>query len=144
MADVIVYYDKDIRDYFEKHDISDETMLIGFRKEKGHKLDYTCSKCTHYYHYQDMIFGDTGFHAVQFADRIFNFDQIYLIGLDYATNGKSYHHDEDESDPEALSKFQRWSVDIVLGRYKNIQWKHKIYNCSKESALEMFEYGLPY
>jgi hypothetical protein len=144
LADMIVYYDKDMRDHFNNHNLSDQTLLIGFKKTDGATLDHTSEKCTHYYNYQDMVFGDTGFHAVQFADRIFRFTQIYLIGFDYKVIEKSYHHDENESDPEKVKKFKLWSIDVVLKRYIDINWMHKIYNCSEESELKVFEYGLPY
>lgn len=143
MADMIIYYDKDMKQYFEKHEISSDTKLLAF-KHNDNTLNHTCDRCTHYYEYKDMVFGDTGFHALQFADRIFGFEQIYLVGYDYTHNGLTYHHDEEESDPEKLEKFEKWSINIVLGRYANIDWRHKIYNCSKDSALDMFEYGVPY
>ena len=91
-----------------------------------------------------MVFGDTGFHALQFADRIFNFSEIYIVGLDYMTHGNSYHFDEEESDPEKVKKFKEWSIDVVLDRYNDIQWRNNIYNCNKKSKLSLFPYGLPY
>jgi len=143
MANMIIYYDNDMKDYFDRHEVSRETLLIGF-KHKDNVLNHTSDKCTHFYNYKDMLFGDTGFHALQFADRVFNFNEIYLIGFDYTHNGKSYHHDEQESDSKKLADFEKWSIKTVLPRYKNIAWKNKIFNCNKDSELKIFPYGVPY
>jgi hypothetical protein len=143
MANMIIYYDKDMKEHFENHDIADNTVLIGF-KHRENSINHTCERCDFFYNYSDMVFGDTGFHTLQFADKIFNFDDIYLVGLDYNHNGQSYHYDESVSDPEKLKKFEMWSIDIVLGKYKNMTWNHNIYNCSNTSALDMFKYAKPY
>lgn len=143
MADMIVYYDKDMMEHFENHEIPSETLLLGF-KHRENTINHTCDRCTHYYNYKDIVHGDTGFHALQFADGVFNFNQIYLIGFDYCHDGDSYHHNETNSDPIKIKEFERWSMNIVLGRYKDIRWKNKIYNCSDKSALKLFNYGVPY
>jgi hypothetical protein len=142
MANMIVYYDADMKEYFEKHSISNDTLLIGFRHSDA--IDHTIDKCTHFYNYKDMMYGDSGFHVLQFADKIFNFDEIYLIGLDYQVNGASYHHDEKVSDPKKLDDFEKFSVGMVLERFSGINWTNEIYNCSKNTGLKIFKYGLPY
>jgi hypothetical protein len=146
LADMIVYYDKDMRDYFKEYTIPDRTLLMGFRKNKDDvcSIDHTCERCDYYYTYMDMEYGDSGYHTLQFADHILNFSEIYLIGLDYTTDGRSYHYNETESDPEKLEKFQKWSIEIVLKKYFNMDWTNDIYNCSRNSALDIFEYKLPW
>ena len=46
MADMIVYYDTEMMTYFNKHVISDETILIGFRHRDT--LDHTVERCNYY------------------------------------------------------------------------------------------------
>lgn len=142
MADMIVYYDKDMKKYFSKHYISDNTLLLGFKHSE--KLDHTIERCNYYYTYSDMVYGDSGFHVLQFADKIFRFKDIYLIGLDYQANGESYHHNEEKSDPKKLDKFKKFSIGRVLSRFNDITWNNNIYNCSKISKLNIFNYALPY
>ena len=138
---MILYYDKTMQDYFKKHKVSDRTLLLGF---KHNTIDYTCEQCTHYYTYDDMEFGDTGYHALQFADRIFNFKQIYLIGYDYKVNVKSYHYDEERSDEKKLNDFKKWNIKEVVPKYEKMTFRNKIYNCDKNSDLKMFKYKKPY
>jgi hypothetical protein len=146
IADIIVFYDVEMQKYFTKHLVMAE-YLIGFYNKKKRPdsneysiLDHTTPECTHYYDYQDMIFGDTGFHCLQFADKVFNFSEIYLIGFDYKTKGSSYHYDEATSDERKLKKFETWSINNVLPKYKEIKWKNTVYNCSNDSNLSIFPY----
>ena len=141
-ADMIIYYDKDMKEYYTNNNIKPFQLLLSFRHKKT--LDYTCSNTTHYYTYDDMVFGDSGYHALQFADKIFNFKEIYLIGFDYTIKGGSYHHDEDISDPKKLERFKTWSIGRVLKQYTDTKWKNKIYNCNKYSAIDIFNYKLPH
>ncbi len=142
MADMIIYYDTEMTTYFNKHVISDETILIGFRHRDS--LDHTVERCNYYYTYEDMTFGDSGFHSLQFADKIFNFGTIYLVGYDYETKGKSYHYNEDVSDQKKLERFKTWNIGKVLPRYTEMKWNNKIFNCNEKSKLGLFNYGLPY
>ncbi len=83
----------------------------------------------------DIDFGDTGFHAIQIADRIMNFDEIHLYGLDYYVRGDSYHFDEENSDKVLLDKFVEHSIGRVapkINRYNNIS---KIYTASDSGML---------
>jgi hypothetical protein len=150
MAYMIIYYDKRMRDYFKKHTIADETILIGYKNDK---VDYTIPRCNFYYNNNDMVFGDTGFHALQFADKIFNFSKIYLIGFDYDTKGESYHHNEEVSNNKRFKDFTSYNIGKVLKMYNQykekgkvcqMKWNNEIYNCNKKSKLTLFPFALPY
>ena len=141
MANMIIYYDRNMQKHFKKNLIPDETMLVGF---KNNSIDYTCERCNYYYNFTDMIFGDSGFHALQFADKIFNFKTTYLIGYDYEVRGDSYHYNELVSEPDKMKKFKTWSIGKVMNKYKDIVWNNEIFNCNKDSKLELFKYALPY
>lgn len=142
LSDMIIYYDKDMQLELSKRILKPNQLLLGFKHST--KLDHTNVNCTHYYDYKDMIFGDSGFHAVQFADLIFNFKNIYLAGYDYQIKGSSYHHNEIESDHIKLARFQKWSIGKVLSKYKLMTWKNNIYNCYADSSLKVFKHKLPY
>jgi len=145
MADMIVYYDKDMNEYFRNKILKPNQLLVGFQHSK--KLNHTTDNCTHFYTYQDMIFGDTGYHCLQFADKIFRFDKIYLTGFDYTVSGDSYHYDEDVSDKKKLKTFKKWSIGKVLLRYNDVTWTNEIYNCNKvarKTDFDYFGYDLPY
>lgn len=136
-ADMVVYMDADMNQYWEEcgEELYDDTLLIGY----SHKaIANVCERCTHYYTHEDMVFGDTGFHMLQFADKIFNFKEIYLIGYDYSTFENSYHWNEDKSDKIKMGNFIKHS-ESVLPRYSEIKWKNKIYNLSLGSKLECFD-----
>jgi hypothetical protein len=141
MANMIIYYDRNMMDYFSKHYISENTILVGFQHRN---INHTCDKCSYYYTYDDTEFGDSGFHVLHFADKVFNFKKIYLLGYDYQVKGKSYHYDEELSDSTKQKNFIRRSVDVVLPMYDTIKYNNKIYNCSKDSALKAFKCKLPY
>ena len=138
IADIVIYYDKDMRDYFNDNLVFAD-YLIGFT---NNSIDYTSDNCTHYYNYNDITFGDTGFHALQFAERVFNFENIYLIGYDYQVKGDSYHFEESKSDEVKQKKFINWSINQVLTKYSRKKWKANIYNCFKGSKLTLFPYKL--
>lgn len=142
LADMIIYYDKDINQFYTENEPKPYQLLLGFRHST--KLDNTNKNCTHYYNYGNMVFGDSGYHALQFADQLFNFNNIYLAGYDYTTRGESYHHNEDKSDPEKMKRFKTWSIGKVLDKYNDIPWKNNIYNCNKDSELKTFKFKLPY
>jgi hypothetical protein len=141
MANMIIYYDIDMMEYFDKHCIADNTILVGFQHDK---INHLCDKCSYYYTYDDIDFGDSGFHVLHFADKIFNFKKTYLIGYDYQVKGKSYHYDEELSDSTKQKNFICRSIDVVLPVYKTTKYNNKIYNCSKDSALKVFKCKLPY
>jgi len=142
LADMIVYYDRKMQKYFRNPDhVPDDVLLVGFRHNH---IDYTVERCTHYHDYKDIVFGDSGFHCLQFADRIFGFNNIYLLGYDYYTGDTTYHYNESQSDETAMNRFKTWSIAEVLPKYNNIEWVNSIYNCSHESALRLFPYKLPY
>ena len=134
-ADIIVYFDKDINEYYDITEITPDQKLIGFKHKQ---LDNTCSQCTHYYNYDDIVFGDTGFHTLQFADKIFNFSEIYLIGYDYSVFGNSYHHNETVSDIAKQDKFVNWSIGKVIDKYSEMEWDNKIVNLNPSSNLNIF------
>ena len=90
--------------------------------------------------YNDMVFGDTGFHSLQFADKIFNFSEIYLAGFDYYVCEKTYHHNESVSDEDKMNRFKNWSIGKVLCKYKEVEWSNKIYNLNKKSSIDIFPY----
>ena len=133
-ADIVIYYDKEMQYFFKQNAVPADYMLAF----KNNTLDHTCGQTTHYYTYSDMIFGDTGFHALQFADKVFNFSEIYLIGYDYNVCGESYHYGEYESDPRKMQKFIDHSIGKVKSMYHKVEWKNKIYNSSKISDLDAF------
>jgi hypothetical protein len=143
IANMIIYYDKGINTYYEKHldKVPDETVLIGFRHNT---INHVCQRCNYYYNYNDILFGDTGFHSLQFADGLFNFSVIYIIGYDYYTLEASYHWNEKESETTAMVKFKTHSINKVRLMYKDYKWQNSIFNCSSKSKLKTFEYGLPY
>ena len=147
-CDYIIYYDREPMKHYAAASMNTRTRLIGY---KHGKADHTCAACSYYYNHEDMIFGDTGFHVLQFADKIFNFDEIYLIGYDYCTSEKSYHFEEEKSDPDDMKKFlvhscgktvkempEGWKP--VIDKYNDIEWRNKIYNCNKRSALKAFPF----
>jgi hypothetical protein len=135
-ADIIIYYDKDIQKLYKNKIVSCDYM-IGFLHKK---LDHTCDQCTHYYNYNDIVFGDTGFHSLQLADKIFNFTKIYLVGYDYSVCGKSYHYEEEVSDEKKMSDFVKASINEVKNKYKTIYWNNEIYNTSENSNLSTFKH----
>jgi len=139
-ADMIIYYDKDIRDHFNSVGIDGTQTLIGFKHKES--LDHTCGRCDYYYTYNDMVFGDTGFHALQFADKIFNFNNIYLAGYDYYTEGVTYHANEVVSDEDKIDRFKKWSIGKVLDKYSTIAWKNNIFNLNPDSMLDVFNFSV--
>jgi hypothetical protein len=88
----------------------------------------------------DPQFCDTGFYALWFCDKVFQFSNIYIIGYDYKTNGKSYHWYEEESNKDLLDRFHIHSIEKVKKVYYRHDWNNKIYNCNPNSALTLFEY----
>lgn len=136
IADIIIYYDKNMMPHFNKKPVRSD-YLIGF---KNKATDHTVDACTHYYTYNDMDFGDSGYHALQFASEVFKFEEIYLIGFDYKVKGDSYHYDEAVSNPKKQRVFIKWSIDYVLDKYKYHEWGNNIYNLSPDSALKQFPY----
>lgn len=137
-AQMIVYYDKDMSEYYTENTIHPDVKLVGY---KHRAIDRTCPRCDYYYTKDDMVYGDSGYHVLQFADRLFDFDTINLIGYDYNFDKDSYHWDEKESDRKKIVDFCKHSLRVIQ-RYYKITWKHKIYNLARKdlSALEAFEY----
>jgi hypothetical protein len=149
MANVVVYYDKEMKAYYESHDLADDTILIGF---KNGKVDHTVRRCDYYYVYDDVYhvnpdgtgsIGDTGFHTVRFADEIWQYQEIYIIGLDYWVLQERYHGNSRQDDSTLISRFKTHSIGKVLPKYGHVKWKNKIYNCSESSKLKQFPYKLP-
>lgn len=138
-CDMLVYYDSDVAAALDLKDQPPARYLVGFKTANG-KVDNTCRHCTHYYTQDDRVMGDTGFHALQFADRVFRFDEMYLVGYDYKARGATYHFYEDESDKEKMARFGKWSVDVVLNMYAKEAWRGKIFNCNEGSALKAFPF----
>jgi len=141
MADMILYYDRIMKKYFDKHCIADRTKLVGF---KNNTIDHTVDRCDYFYTYKEIDFGDSGYHALQIADKIFDFTEIFLIGYDYKTRDKSYHHNESESDEVKMRKFTGHSIGKVLPKYDKMYWTNQIFNCYKDSNLKKFKHKLPY
>ena len=150
IADMVIYYDGLMQNHFTSTAINHNIDLVGF---KNNKIDHTIPRCDYYYSYDDIIFGDTGFHSLQMADKIFNFDEIYLAGYDYSVRGKSYHYEETVSDAKRMEKFTVQSIGRVKGMYEQYEqdgkkikmvWNNKIFNCNEKSGLTTFEYKLPY
>jgi hypothetical protein len=143
IANMIVYYDKDVNKYYKDKptEAPDGTLLVGFKHNSN---KHVCERCDYYYNYNDILFGDSGFHCLQFADRIFNFNDIYLIGFDYYTLDASYHWNEKESETQAMVRFKTHSINKVRLMYNDFSWANNIYNCSEKSKLKTFTYGLPW
>lgn len=137
---MLFYFDKEMQEHYTQNEIDMSTILIGYQEGK---INYLCPRCNYYYSHNDIVFADTGCHALQFADRLFNFPEIYLVGFDYDCELKTYHYKEDNSDREKLVRFLKHSIQSVQKYYK-IKWQNKIYNCNNQSALKAFEYKLPY
>jgi hypothetical protein len=145
MADMIIYFDKEMKRYFEKHTIGDDTVLVGHRKAEGSTIDSTVPRCNYWYNtINDVEFGDSGYMSLQMADQIFDFDEIFLIGYDYKVKDKSYHHNEMESEERKINGFIRTSILKVLPKYDTINWSNRIFNCNEESNLKSFEYKKPF
>ena len=145
MADMIFYYDKRLISYYDNHFISEDTSLVGY---KSGRINYCSKKCSYYYTLEEMkleklngkiVVLDSGFHALYYADKILNFEEIYLLGYDYKVNGKSYHFDEKESDPKRLECFVKASIGKVLPVYNEYKWHNKIYHCIEGSELGLFK-----
>jgi hypothetical protein len=143
LANMIIYYDKEMMKFYEKYGetVPHETLLVGFQHGKSINC---CKRCNYYYGNNDIIFGDSGFHALQIAQNIFNFSEIFLIGYDYETQKRTYHWNEEVSDQHKMNKFTKHSIGRVLPMYKKFEWTNRIYNCNKESKLDLFTYGVPY
>lgn len=149
VCDYIFYYDTGPMMHYLSSQIHPATRLVGFRSGK---MDHTCPRCNYYFTAEDVKFGDTGFHTLQIADQIMNFSEIFLLGYDYRVEGKSYHFEEEESDPESMRRFLIHSCGETEGRkmprhwkpviekYNDIPWKNKIYNCCNTSALKAFKF----
>lgn len=137
-ASMYIYYDKDINEYYEKHqdEILTHCQLVGFKHKK---LDYTNDRCNYYYSLQDVEFGDTGYHALQIADKIMKFSEIYLIGFDYTCDLTTYHFNEITTSLKKIYRFLKHSITVVQ-RYHMKGWQGDIYNCNEQSALKAFKY----
>jgi hypothetical protein len=145
MANMIFYYDKAMKEYFMKHTISDNTKLVGFQKSPESTVNTTMDRCNYHYNTtSDVEYGDSGYMSLQLVDKVFNFNDIFLIGYDYKVKNNSYHHNETVSDDKKINGFVRTSIERVLPRYDTISWSNNIYNCNKDSNLKKFEYKLPY
>ena len=137
-ADIIVYYDPDIQEFYTTKQLKPNVKLIGFH------VNEACTRlaptCTHHYGLDDAGLGDTGYITMQLADRIFNFSTIYLAGFDYYTVGGIYH--ESETPGGDCSKFERMSINVVLPLYHKYKPTNVIYKCNSKSLLP-FQYGTP-
>jgi hypothetical protein len=134
-ADIIMYYDIEMRKHFDYSGRYPHQLLIGARIKN---VDHVSKHCTHYYEYTDCRHGDIGFRALQFADQVFNYSKIYLVGYDYYTEPENYHFDK-ASTPEQIHRFNTFSVGVVLPLYEKVEWKNKIINISKKSMLKIFD-----
>lgn len=139
IADIIIFYDRNMNKYYGKHDLSDKTILVG---HKAKNMDLT-ERCNFFYEHKDIDFGDTGYHALQFCDKIFNFKEIYLLGFDYTTGDHTYHFSEDVSDKVKMGKFKKHSIGKVLKQIEEYTPEHQVYNCSLTSAIKQFKFKLP-
>jgi hypothetical protein len=130
---MMIFHDKEIADAIPRIQILPEYII-------GSKQNVTLG-CTHEYLASDITtgadvdFGDTGYHALQMADRIFNYSEIYLVGFDYITGEYSYHWDELMSNERKLSDFRKHSIGVVLPKFKAYQPKNKVRLSSLPSAL---------
>lgn len=132
----LVYYDNKMKDYYASVKIDNDIMLIGYNHKN---INYLCDRCNYYYTYDDIVFGDTGFHVLQFADSIFEYDEIYLIGYDYECNLTRHHFTEETTELKEIFYFLKWSIHVIQ-RYYQYQWKHRIYNLNERSALKAFPF----
>jgi hypothetical protein len=131
--DYSLYYDYDVKGFWNEYkDNYPDRQIIGFKTHKG-VSDYV-------YNYEQIVFGDSGFHCLQIADRIMNFTEIYLIGFDYKTNGKTYHYFESESDTDKIDRFKKHSIGKVKDKYNSYPFKNRIYQCTNNTALTKFIY----
>ena len=129
-------------EYFKKHYLSDYTILVGWKQKKSAEL---CNRADYYYNtIEDVEFGDSGYHALQLADRVFRFKNIYLAGYDYSTKEKTYHFDESESDTRKMEKFIRHSIGKVRKQYETMHINNNVYNCNPDSKINRFNFKLPY
>lgn len=148
IADTIIYYDKDMKEHFDNVGIIGSQRLIGFR---NNGCDNTSKHCTHFYTAKDHTYGDTGFSALQFADRVFNYYHIFLIGYDYTVDKNTHHENEEstkyvkeDSDKTCYDRFVIHSIGKVLPMYDTLEIKNKVYNCNPDSAIKRFEYRTDY
>jgi hypothetical protein len=132
----VIYYDKDMKEYYDnKENIDFE--LIGFKHKA---IDHISNKCSYEYSLNDVVFGDSGLHILQIADKIMRFKEIYLIGYDYKLEDNSLNYfDKLNGNREKIYKFLIHS-NTVLQRYYQIEWENNIYNLNEQSILKRFAY----
>lgn len=132
-ADLWVYYDKNMQEYFRDFD-KGHGGLCGYRYKK---IDHTSPNCDYYYGHDDIVFGDTGFHSLQFADKM-GYKKIYLIGIDYTCDLDRYHYKDRVSDADNLFRFLKASI-LTAQRYHLYNYfTHCIINLSNKSQLLRF------
>jgi hypothetical protein len=137
LANIIIYYDEIMKDYYNNNKVRDDQLLIGF---KNNLLNNCAGHCTHFYTFNDIQYGDTGFHALQFADKIFQFSEIYLAGYDYYTKGDKYHHSQAPGGD--TQRFILHSIGRVLHLYQLYKNQNIVYKCNPDSLLP-YKFNLP-
>ena len=141
IANIIFYYDINMRIRFDKQGIREGQKLIGPDMDKP-GARYLSKYCTHKYSYYDCKYhGDIGIRSLQFLDQILNYSNIYLAGFDYTHDNKSYHFEEDRSNPYDLERFTIYSMGVVLPLYEKIEWKNNIKNLNPHSQIKKFEFS---
>lgn len=149
-VDYVVYYDEivesQIRDYPKNY------KSIGFEK-LGQKPNADYYATIH----EDIDFLDTGFHTLQIATKIMQFDQIFLIGYDYKRINDKQHYYNSAEDNRHL--YDAWMFTVARHRYSHKDCRctaeiindgkckckydpyfagYKVYNLSPDTALDCF------
>ena len=148
--DYLIYYDKDIQQYYDNNEKEYDFKLIGLGLNKSIRCDYL-------YPVGYFIFADSGHHLLQLASNKMKFDEIYLIGYDYhTTSSKLRYHDERDYTQEEYDNYNKAIFNRALHKYTFPYCKHsrlaecdcahiniwecnKIYNLNANSSLGLFE-----
>jgi hypothetical protein len=134
--DYQIFTDPFFIEWIKKYPLEDARCLIGPRHLIYDRVDF-------YYDFGEHINEGfhTGYHALQIAE-LLGFEEIYLIGFDYNSNGKAHYYEGlynteiTELEKKAVkSSFGKWLKD-----FNKREWKAKIYNCNPDSGLKKFTF----
>lgn len=134
-ADMVIFHDQEAGDKVKCHILPD---IVVTHKALSERYQFV----SHVYKASDtdaggdIQFGDTGYHALQIADSIMCFDEIFLFGFDYAVQGDSYHYGEEVSDKVKLAKFCAHSIGRVAEMINRYVPRVPVYTASKSGVLK--------
>lgn len=123
-VDYIIYFDSKIyghdpKEYYKY--IHKDIKLIGSKEN-------VTERCNYYYTFNDIVFSDSGSHAIQIMK---GFDNIYLLGYDYDRDKKKHYYDDIN-----LTDNECYYCDMWLNR--SIHKYYKPYcKCTNEVLFNM-------